>query len=455
MESSMKSLAALAVLIAVVSLALVSTPSYVTAGGLNPTPCAAPPATKDEANFTARAGAKAFFGDYEGGMYRFELPDNWNGELALFMHGTNFATNMSFGGGTGAPFAGTTGLREYMIDNGFAWGASTYRCNGYIPGIGLSDTILLKDLFAKQTSKTPTRVYLLGRSMGGFQTLLAMHVYPEMFDGALAMCAINSATWDFQVAAGAAAEYITGLRFTTPATVAETQARMAAITGLPGDVRPPGASPLTQRGLQLASIQIHLSGGPRPFAMEGLAAPFTGVPAFRFNMSGGTLAGATTPSAKTRANDKTKYTIDPGLGVTSADIDANVRRVSPDTSLYEAFEETRPLSGEIKRPLLTLHTTGDLVVPISSAQALQRAVDGAKQGNLLVQRFIRSAGHCTFTGQEESQAFADLVKWVRVGERPDGDTVLGDLSNTGLKFTNPLRPGDPGAIRQPSSPQAN
>ena len=391
--------------------------------------------------------AQAFYGDYEGGMYRFEVPDKWNGELALFMHGTNFATNMSFGGGSGAPFAGTTGLREYMIDNGFAWGASTYRCNGYIPGIGLSDTILLKDLFVKLTSKAPQRTYLLGRSMGGFQTLLGMHAYPEMFDGALAMCAINSATWDFQVGAGAAAEYITGLRFTSTATVAETQARMAAITGMPGS--------LTQKGLQLASVQIHLSGGPRPFAMEGLATPFTGVPAFRFNMSGGTLAGASTPSARTRGNAGVKYTVDPGLGITAADLDANVRRVSPDVSLYQALRRDAPLSGEIKRPLLTLHTTGDLVVPINSAQALQRAVDGAKKSNLLVQRFIRAPGHCTFSGEEESRAFADLVKWVRVGERPEVTQVLGDLSDTGRKFTTPLRPGDPGGIRQPSSPQGS
>jgi pimeloyl-ACP methyl ester carboxylesterase len=333
-----------------------------------------------------------------------------------------------------------------MIDNGFAWGASTYRCNGYIPGVGLSDTILLKDLFVKLTSKTPQRTYLIGSSMGGFQTLLGMHLFPEMFDGALAMCAINAATWEFQVAAGAAAEYITGLRFTSPATVAQTQAQMAAITGMPGS--------LSQKGLQLASAQINLSGGPRPFAMEGLAVPFTGVPAFRFNMSGGVLAGSTTITSRTRGNDKTKYTIDPGLGITGADLDANVRRISPDVSLYEAYEETRPLSGKIMRPLLTLHTTGDLVVPVVSAQALQRAVDGAKRSDLLVQRFIRAPGHCTFSGAEQSQAFGDLVKWVRLGQRPEGDEVLGDLSDTGRKFTNPLRPGDPGGIRPPTTPQA-
>jgi pimeloyl-ACP methyl ester carboxylesterase len=354
---------------------------------------------------------------------------------------------MSFLGSQGAVFSATPALREYMIDNGFAWGASTYRCNGYIPGVGLSDTILLKDLFVKLTNKTPQRTYLLGSSMGGFQTLLAMHVYPQMFDGALAMCAINSATWDFQVAAGAAAEYITGLRFTSPATVTETQTRMAAITGVPGS--------FTQKGLQLANVQIHLGGGPRPFAMEGLAVPFAGpLSAFQFNISGGVLAGSTSVTSRTRGNDKVRYTIDPGLGLTSADIDANVRRLAPDPSLYEAYEETRPLSGKIARPILTLHTTADMVVPVVSAQALQRAVDAAGNGRLLVQRLIRAPGHCTFSGPEQSQAFADLVKWVRVGERPDGDTVLGDLSNAGLKFTNPLRPGDPGGIRQPPSPQA-
>jgi pimeloyl-ACP methyl ester carboxylesterase len=418
--------------------------SVVTAEGLNPTPCIAPPTVRDESSFTARPGARAFFGDYEGGMYRFELPDNWNGELALVMHGTNFGTNMSFGGQAGAAFAATPALREYMVDNGFAWGASTYRCNGYIPGIGLTDTILLKDLFVKLTGKAPQRTYLIGSSMGGFQTLLAMHAFPEMFDGAMPMCAINSATWDFQVAAGAAAEYITGLRFTSPTTVAQTQARMAEITGLP--------NALTQKGLQLASVQINLSGGPRPFAMEGLAVPFTGVPAFRFNMSGGVLAGSTTVTSRTRGNDKVRYTVDPGLGVSSADIDANVRRVSPDPSLYEAYEETRPLSGKIKRPILTLHTTADMVVPVSSAQALQRAVDDAGNGRLLVQRFIRAPGHCTFSGAEQVQGFEDLVKWVRLGLRPDGDQVLGDLSDTGRKFTNPLRPGDPGGIRPSPTP---
>ena len=34
--------------------------------------------------FDALPGAKAFFGKYDGGLYKHEIPDNWNGELALY-----------------------------------------------------------------------------------------------------------------------------------------------------------------------------------------------------------------------------------------------------------------------------------------------------------------------------------------------------------------------------------
>jgi hypothetical protein len=44
-------------------------------------------------------------------------------------------------------------------------------------------------------------------------------------------------------------------------------------------------------------------------------------------------------------------------------------------------------------------------------------------------------------------AFDDLVKWVHQGAKPLGDDVEGDLSNAGMKFTQPLRPNDPGGLR--------
>ena len=55
-------------------------------------------------------------------------------------------------------------------------------------------------------------------------------------------------------------------------------------------------------------------------------------------------------------------------------------------------------------------------------------------------------GHCEFSEQELTTAFADLVAWVQNGTKPKGEDLWGDLMKAGLEFTNPLRPGDPGGV---------
>jgi hypothetical protein len=103
---------------------------------------------------------------------------------------------------------------------------------------------------------------------------------------------------------------------------------------------------------------------------------------------------------------------------------------------------------------MTMHGTGDLYVPIFLEQTLKRAVSAAGNDRLLVQRIYRIGTHCQFSQPEMIKAFDDLVTWVRKGTRPDGDEVDGDLSNAGLKFTDPLRPNDPGGVRiAPSTKQ--
>jgi fermentation-respiration switch protein FrsA (DUF1100 family) len=106
-----------------------------------------------------------------------------------------------------------------------------------------------------------------------------------------------------------------------------------------------------------------------------------------------------------------------------------------------------PFDGKIERPVLTMHGTGDLFVPIHLQQTLNRAVAAAGTQNLLVQRVYRIPGHCAFSVPEQIHAFDGLVRWVRDGVKPEGDTVFGDLSDAGRRFTNPLRPNDPGTIR--------
>jgi pimeloyl-ACP methyl ester carboxylesterase len=400
--------------------------------GLTPVSCPQQEWQAADASFTALPGARAFFGQYPGGVYQIEIPDNWNGELMLSAHG--FVSN---GGERGSQLrVRPPAIREHLVEQGFAWAASSYRCNGYVPGVGLEDTMALTALFTRFNDGTaPRRTYLTGTSMGGHVTLLGMHEFPTAFAGGLAMCPAGPELFDYFTAVGAAAEVITGITFADPRSVQRDVERMAAVLG-----RPPA---YTEKGRQLAHVQIELSGGPRPFAVEGLESRFLQ------NISGGALAGSQSPSSRAVTNAHYTYRIDSALGLTSERLNAQVRRKAPDMSVRGAsgpYDELVPFDGRIERPVLTMHGTDDLCVPIHLEQTLHRAVAAAGRDTLLVQRVYRIPGHCGFTVQEQARSFDDLVRWVRDGVRPEGDTVFGDLRDAGRRFTSPLREGDPGGL---------
>src|SRR4029077_4551296 len=174
--------------------------------GITPVPCPTQEWQLGDPMFDALPGAKAFFGRYEGGLYKIEIPDNGNGELALYAHG--FVSN---GGAQGSALrVGNSPIREHLIKDGYAWAASSYRCNGYVPGQGLLDTMALTDLFTKANGgRAPQRVYLTGTSMGGHVTLLRMPGCPPAVAAGLAMCPAGPELFDFFAATAGAAEVIT------------------------------------------------------------------------------------------------------------------------------------------------------------------------------------------------------------------------------------------------------
>jgi len=405
--------------------------------GVTPVPCPQQEWQLGDATFDALPGAKAFFGKYDGGLYRIEIPDNWNGDLVLFAHG--FVPNTGPNGSNLR--VGNHRFRDHVVKEGFAWAASSYRCNGYVPGQGLADTILLSDVF-KQTNggKAPARTYLTGESMGGHVTLLGMQEFPTAFAGGLAMCPAGPELFDYFAAMSAAAEVISGVPFHADS-VPQDLAKMSDAFGKPPDY--------TEKGRQMASVEIQVSGGPRPFAMEGLTSRFVA----NFGTSQAALLGSTAPSNRAVDTAHVKYSIADGLGLTADTLNAKARRKAGDPEMRSAngpYEEVVPFDGKIARPLMTMHGTGDLHVPIFLEQTLKRAVKAAGNDTLLTQRIYRIGAHCQFSAPEMTKAFDDLVAWVKTGAKPQGDEVEGDLSNAGLTFTNPLRQNDPGGRTVPT-----
>jgi len=379
-------------------------------------------------------GARASYGILGRAAYRIEIPDNWNGELVLYAHGfAGFGTEVAV---ENPPRA----LREYLVAAGFAWAASSYSENGYVPGIGADDTLALKRYFAAQFGE-PKRTYLVGASMGGNVVALALENHAGEYDGALALCGALGGIEqiDYLVSWVALAEYFSGITFP----IGEPGADLTGIflTRLPVLLGTPQAP--TRAGRAFASAVKYLTGGPRPFFAEGYAEQYL----VNFGLA---MVDPERKFLVTRAatNESHTYTIDPGFDVTPEELNARVRRFAPDPAARDAaaHPDAVPTTGNISAPLLTLHNTGDLFVPISLEQSYLAKVRAAGKSDLLVQRAIRAGGHCKFSQQELTTAFEDLVRWVRDGVRPAGDDLSGDLTDIGRQFTNPIRPGDPGGV---------
>jgi pimeloyl-ACP methyl ester carboxylesterase len=386
-------------------------------------------------SFTPLPGARALYGRLGGAEYEIEMPDHWNGGLVMYAHG--FAGNEPF------LIVGPPPLRAYFIQEGFAWAASSFRDNGYDPQSGVDDTLALLNYF-KQNVAQPARTYIYGTSMGGQVVVSSLEQQPDIYQGAFSECGVVAGVeeMDYLLSYSAVGQYLAGLNLLPVNDISNYES--AVRTKLIPALGNPTTKRLTPKGRAFESVIENLTGGPRPFRHEGFLDRF----AADFTVTFDDLGGKT-PAARAATNEGQQYTIAPGLGVTSQQLDAGVYRQPPDASVRDPKTNPAlaPMTGNLHTPLLTIHTTGDAFVPFSLEQDYRRAVDVTGNGDMLVQRAIRRPDHCQFSDAEREQSWDDLVRWVDQGVKPDGDDVLSpDLSQIGLKWTNPLLSGDPGGL---------
>ncbi len=99
-------------------------------------------------------------------------------------------------------------------------------------------------------------------------------------------------------------------------------------------------------------------------------------------------------------------------------LNTGVERFEADRPALKYYKRNYEPDGQIDIPVITLHTTRDPAIPISHETLFAETVAAAGRSEQLVQRSIDRWGHCAFTPSEVDQAFADLVGWVKSGQRP-------------------------------------
>ncbi|HEY3484575.1 MAG TPA: hypothetical protein VGK49_04280 [Ilumatobacteraceae bacterium] len=387
--------------------------------------------------FNAIQGATAMWGVHAGAGYRIEVPANWNGHLVMYAHGYR---------GTGPQLTvSNPPIRAHLIAQGYAWAASSFRANGYVPGIGALDTHRLLEKFADLVGE-PDLVYMTGTSMGGHVTGAAIEQWPDDFDGAQPECGVmgDNELFDYFQDAYLLAETLAGNEPEVPT----PSDYFTSADGWPATrvaLGPNFPVVLNAAGERYKSIIENLTGGDRPTYDEGFRGGTGG--AFIFNFGSATTGGG-------RSNIDTVYQFDADPALTAEEQAFNdeiVRIEGPPQFLHPDGMGVAPgldansprINGDISIPVISTHTLGELFVPFHMEQIYAQRVAEHGKSDLLVTRAIRDIGHCAFSSAERIRAFDDLRAWVEDGVVPAGDDVLDPATVAdpafGCQFTTPDR----------------
>jgi pimeloyl-ACP methyl ester carboxylesterase len=342
-----------------------------------------------------------------GALYRLVRPTNWNGTLVVYAHGTV---------PTDEPVAIPSDAQRviaFLAPQGVAVAVSSFSENGWVVKDGAQRTHQLLGIFTSKFGN-PTRVYAAGGSMGGLIAIKLIETFPGQFDGALLLCPASGggrAQLDYGVNVYALFDLfypgvLPGIDELLQGVDANSQIIVPAVNAMTNDLS--GA-------LAIASIdQTPVPFENVPELIESIVYPLAGAADLPNSLA---LAHGRWPFD----NSSTQYT---GAlpAATLQWINENIQRFSASPAGLNFVEHNYTPTGQLTIPTLTISTFRDPAVPAFHAALYASAVAAAGDSDWLVQRWVPGAaggyGHCTFTPQELSTAFADLVLWVEYGIKP-------------------------------------
>jgi hypothetical protein len=401
-----------------------------------------------------------------GAQYHVEVPAAWNGKLVMYAHG--------YAGETNVLTVNDPSIRRYLIQNGYAWAASSYSKNFYDVRAGVEDTNALALEFNKiakangRELAAPSKIYITGHSMGGHITAAAIEDeafatanHKVKYNGAVPMCGVLGDTELFDYFAGAqvTAQALAGLpKYPTP-NWADIALQVGGTLFSNFTISPPDIT-TTATGAKYASVVQNLTGGARPMFDLGFKSGGSFAAVWGVFGSDGTVTGIL--NKNTLDTNRFTYTIDadvPGSTALNGSVLKLTATADANRLRRDGLRWIPKTNGEFKIPVVTLHTLGDLYVPFSMEQIYNKRVAAKGNSNWLVQRAIRGITHCDFTIAEQVEAFDAMVKWeADPTKRPDGDDVVtaATVADTsyGCKFTRALGAVDESSTSKATRPAA-
>jgi len=343
-----------------------------------------------------------------GAVYRICMPTfpPWNGDLVVYAHGY-----VSPAEPVGIPedqmtLPGTSTTLDQVVNSmGYAFAATSYSTNGLAVLEGIADLVDLVDIFTAQKG-APDDVYLVGVSEGGLITTLAVEQYPDVFDGGLALCGPYGG-FGYQI------NHFGGFRvvfdYFFPALMPDSPIDVPVWlieewdtyyeTTIKPEIEEPGNASLVDQLLSVADASYDAED---PNTREDTIQGILWYNVFATNDGIDKLGG------QPFGNQNRVY------AGSDDDVQLNqgVQRFSADQAALDEIAANYQTTGHLSVPLVTLHTTGDPLVPYWHATLYRGKTIVAD--NIALHEHLEADryGHCNFAVTEVLYAFYRLVDMV-------------------------------------------
>ncbi len=354
-----------------------------------------------------------------GAIYRIDLPDNfnnWNGDLVVYAHGfvrpdkpLEIPEDQLYVSGQYIP--------DVVTGMGYAFAVTSYSKNGLAVIQGVADVVDLVAIF-KQTIRRPRHVYLAGVSEGGLVTTLAVEQYPAIFSGGLALC---GPIGDFQRQIDYVGDF-----------------RVIFDYFFPGMLPPsPISIPQNLMDNYDSVYAPFIVGAIDVFPDASYVKDLFNVTHAPIDPSGATTRGQTaveilwynvfaTNDAITMIGGQpfdNRHRVYTGSDSDSL-INFLVQRFSADPAALAEIQAHYQTSGKLSRPLVSIHNSGDPIVPSwHETIYLGKVTSTGDLMNFYAIPIFRY-GHVNLTLNEILDGFALLVNKVRLRERNVGAITL-------------------------------
>jgi pimeloyl-ACP methyl ester carboxylesterase len=368
----------------------------------------------------------------DNAKFKIRIPVNWNGTLLIYLQGSKSGAVPAEPLLVPPVLPGSQPpLEQTLLSRGYALAASQVATTEWQQKAEAQDSLALTNYFRGRVGE-PSRVILLGTSLGGLAALRLIEEFPRSFDAAIATCPPAAGTprrmdrtLDFALAYAAA--------FGWPDAWGPIDDLRPGLN-FARDVNPIVPWPKPDGSNRGAWEFIRLVNGISPDAFW-VTDPMQGAPGYLMNMLWATQqreaneAWARGPFVQ---NLDHTYTLKPeektylsSLGVKPDELlrkmisRAPIVTCTPCRDFAYRFATVR---GALTKPVITLHTTDDGLADISNEGDYRAGVDVWGSPNYLAQAFVKGVGHCAFTATQLLTALAAMEKWLDIGVRPDASS---------------------------------